>query len=46
VEPSREAYDILGLPPEEVPQSVYLAQEMGLGQVDFRTLAKVEITTG
>lgn len=37
---------LLGTAPDKLPQYVYIAQKMGLGDPDFARLKPVEITTG
>jgi hypothetical protein len=40
------AFSLFGLGPDETPIGLVLAEEMGLGQSDFRALAPVEIVPG
>ncbi len=40
------AFALFGVPPDEQPEALRLAEGMGLGQIDFRSLQPVEIVTG
>jgi uncharacterized protein (DUF362 family) len=40
------AFSLFGLGADELPESLRLAQQMGLGQIDFEALQPVEIVTG